>query len=209
LEYGDDSSGFEYDYTIYKEAFMDEGVYSIILYSRDTLGNEACTQFAFIIDNTPPCVVADGIGEEGLLPEEGSKVNVYVNDNFKLDEAYFNVVNGRGEVIECYDYIRFAENEWDVMTITVPSGEAPLSLMYNVKDAAGNGIRTIYEDKVPMSDSTTRYDYIIDDSQKLSPWFGAALCLVVALFLVCFFIFIKFNFHLKSLYKCIIVDIVK
>jgi hypothetical protein len=85
--------------------------------------------------------------------------------------------------------------------------------MYNVKDAAGNGIRTIYEDKVPMSDSTTRYDYIIDDSQKLSPWFGAALCIVVALFLVCFFVFtkvcIKVNFHLKSLYKCIIVDIVK
>ena len=37
---GSEEIGYEYDYTLYRESFRQEGIYNIMFYSRDAAGNE-------------------------------------------------------------------------------------------------------------------------------------------------------------------------
>jgi hypothetical protein len=160
---GNDDIGYEYDYTIYKEAFMDEGIYNVMFYSKDAAGNEVnntldekAAELTFIIDNTAPSVSINGIDEEWFILEETKDVNVYINDNFKLTNGYFELVDEDQKVISTFDYMELAGQEGDVVTITIPATEKYCSLGYYASDAAGNEIMSLSESKTAKAASISQ-----------------------------------------------------
>jgi hypothetical protein len=158
LEKGNDDIGYVYDYTIYKESFGAEGIYNATFYSKDKAGNEVNNTLdgknaglTFIVDNTSPDVVIDGVDSDSFKLYEDTEVNIYIRDNFKLTEAYLEMVDEDGAVIERYDYIALSQNEGDVVTITLPSSEKSMSLQYYASDAAGNEVMLLRENKAPKA----------------------------------------------------------
>jgi hypothetical protein len=157
-EKGNDDIGYIYDYTIYKESFEGEGIYNATFYSKDKAGNEVNNTLdaknagiTFIIDNTAPDIVIDGVGSNKFKLDEEKEVNIYIRDNFKLTEAYIELVDEDGVVIERYDYIALSKNEGDVVTITLPSSEKAMSLQYYASDAAGNEVMLLFENEAPKA----------------------------------------------------------
>ena len=152
-EKGNDETGYEYEYTIYKESFRQEGIYHIMFYSKDKAGNEVnntltekAAELAFVIDNTAPTVVVEGVEAGVLYSEETKDINVYVSDNFKLQEAYFELVEEGGKVLETYDYMELAKEDREIVTITLPGSGKKLSIQYYAADAAGNETSTLHEE---------------------------------------------------------------
>lgn len=146
---GDPAMGYRYEYTIYKENFEQEGIYNIMFYSKDRAGNEVNntlnekdSEITFVVDNTAPNVVIDGIESGEFYAEDSKNVNVYVTDNFKLDRALFYLVDEDGNTVETYNYMELAEEGGDIVTLTLPNSDKKQSLIYQVSDAAENGIST-------------------------------------------------------------------
>jgi hypothetical protein len=169
---GNDDIGYIYDYTIYRESFAGEGVYNAMFYSKDAAGNEVNNtlnekdaKLTFIIDNTAPDVAIDGLDSEMFRFDEEKKVNVYIKDNFKLSQGYFELVNEDGVTIRKYDYMELAENEGDIVAITLPSSEKYMSLQYYACDGAGNEIMSVREEKAPKSAGITT-DFIANSDTK-------------------------------------------
>lgn len=144
---GDEEKGYRNSYAFYKENFTKEGLYRITCYSKDRAGNEVNNtleekqaEISFVIDNTEPKVVIDGVEEGGVYNEEVKTVHVMVQDNFMLKEARFTLVTQDGEELQSWDYIELVEEAGDVMTIHIPCREIKQFLYYQISDAAGNEI---------------------------------------------------------------------
>lgn len=142
---GDERKGYTNRYLFPRENFEKEGIYRITCYSKDGAGNqsnntleEKNAEISFVVDNTAPKVVVNGIEEGGIYNEEARKVNIMVQDNFLLKQAVFSLVTESGEILESWDYMEFVQNAGDTMTITIPSREEKQFLVYQVSDAAGN-----------------------------------------------------------------------
>lgn len=147
---GNDELGYQYRYTIYKENFEQEGVYNIMFYSKDRAGNEVNNtlsekgaEITFVVDNTAPTVVMEGVEAGQFYAEDSKEVNVYTSDNFKLKKAEFYLVDETGAAVQTYDYMELAENEGDVVTLILPNSDKKLSLTYSTIDAAGNNLVTL------------------------------------------------------------------
>lgn len=146
--FGSADTGYTYLYQVKRENFAEEGIYRISLYSRDRAGNEVNNttrihgeEIVFVIDNTAPRVVIDGAESGKVYDVESQQVRVVVTDNFKLAEAELTLVNQEDEVLGRWDYMVLSgENE--VLDITIPQCDEHLSLLYRVKDAAGNELQT-------------------------------------------------------------------
>ena len=151
---GDAESGYRYYYTLYKENFEDEAVYNIMFYSKDRAGNEVNNtltekgaEITFVVDNSAPKVVIDGIETDTFYAEDSKEVNVAVSDNFKLKDASFYLVDEDGKTVETYNYMELAEEAGEVVTINLPNGEKKMSLTYSAEDAAGNAVSTHSSDE--------------------------------------------------------------
>ena len=157
---GNDETGYEYIYTLYRENFENEGIYNLMFYSKDRAGNEVNNtltekgaEITFVVDNTAPTVVIDGIEGGEFYAEEYRDVNVYVSDYTQLVEALFYLVDEDGVTVETYNYLELAENAGEVVTIRIPSNDKSLHLDYIARDIAGNEITSIMIDDgvVPTS----------------------------------------------------------
>lgn len=155
---GSADSGYTYVYNISKENFSTEGIYRLTLYSRDRAGNEVNNatsvhgkEITFIVDNTAPKVIIDGVESGMLYDVEAQEVHVVVMDNFQLSEAGFTLVNKAGEVLGYWDYMELAK-ENEPLSITIPQHNETVSLLYRVKDAAGNELQTFQGDRAARSD---------------------------------------------------------
>lgn len=156
---GDAESGYRYYYTLYKENFEDEAVYNIMFYSKDRAGNEVNNtltekgaEITFVVDNTAPTVVIDGIETDTFYAEDSKDVNIAVSDNFKLKEASFSLVDEDGKTVETYDYMELAEESGEVVTIALPNNDKKMSLTYRTVDEAGNAVyKQNTDEAVPSS----------------------------------------------------------
>lgn len=155
---GSDDIGYTYVYGIGRDNFAEEGSYRLSFYSRDRAGNEinnTCgindSGISFIIDNTAPKVIIDGV-EPGMVYDVGTReVSVVVTDNFMLSEAEFTLVNGDDDVLGSWDYMELA-GEGGIMRISIPQYAEDLSLLYRVKDSAGNEMQTFRGEKAALND---------------------------------------------------------
>ena len=186
---GNDEIGYEYNYTIYRESFQQEGIYNIMFYSKDKAGNEVNNtltekeaELTFVVDNTAPTVVVEGIEEGALYTEETKDINVYVADNFKLQEAYFNLVDEDGNIVQTYDYMELAKEEGDIVTLTLPSSDKKQSIQYYAIDVAGNDITTLSEEDVAASFtiSTNAWIRYTNNKKAIAVTVAAGACIVAA-----------------------------
>lgn len=141
----DENKGYTNRYVFGRENFEKEGIYRITCYSRDAAGNEMNNtleekhaEISFVIDNTVPKVVVNGMKEGGIYNEEELRVNIMVQDNFLLSKAVFRLMTESGEILQSWDYMESVQNIGDVMTITIPGREEKQFLCYEVSDAAQN-----------------------------------------------------------------------
>ena len=186
---GNDDIGYEYEYTIYRESFQQEGIYNIMFYSRDKAGNEVNNtltdkkaEITFVVDNSAPMVVVEGVEPGELYTEETKDVNVYVSDNFKLQEAYFELVDEDGNALQTYNYMELAEEEGDIVTITLPSSNKKMSIQYYALDVAGNDITTMPDEAVATSFMITTNAWIryINNKKAVAGTVCVAVLIVVA-----------------------------
>ncbi len=142
---GSERIGYTYVYNIAKENFAQEGTYRLGIYSRDRAGNKVNNtldangeDIRFVIDNTAPKVIFDGVESGMLYDATEHTVNVMVTDNFALDEAQLILVNDKGETLMCWEYLDLVEQAGDIAVITIPECKQELSLLFRARDAAGN-----------------------------------------------------------------------
>lgn len=186
---GSEEIGYEYDYTLYRESFRQEGIYNIMFYSRDAAGNEVNNtltekkaELTFIIDNTAPTVVVEGVEDGELYIEEARDVNVYVSDNFKLTEAYFTLVDEDGNTIDTYNYMELAKEAGDIVTLTLPSSDRKQSLRYYAADAAGNNIVTLEDENTAtgFTISTNTWLRYTNNKKAVAATIAAAATVIMA-----------------------------
>ena len=141
---GNEQLGYVYTYTLFGENFAKEGTYQVALYSKDAAGNEVSSTLKdkdaglhFIIDNTPPQIVMDGIEAGGIYDASQKKVNVMFSDNGMLTEARLSLHNDKGEEISSWDYMELAAAENHLMLEIAEYGGGQ-RFLYRAVDAAGN-----------------------------------------------------------------------
>ncbi len=147
-ESGSEQLGYTYKYKIGKENFQKEGIYRIGFYSKDKAGNEVNNSLElngediqFVIDDTPPRVVIEGLETGKVYGGASQAFHVMVTDNFHLKEAEFILVNKEGKQLEKWDYCALVKEQGEVATFTIPEQESELSLLFYASDAAGNELR--------------------------------------------------------------------
>lgn len=197
---GSDTLGYTYTYTISRENFAVEGIYRLGIYSRDRAGNEGNNtldgngnDIQFVIDNTVPKVVIEGIESGMLYDVETQTVNVMVTDNFKLSEAEFILVNDEGEELKRWNYFELVENEGDVAVLAIPAYNQELSLLFRAKDAAGNEILTFQGSKAALSDflvTTNKWVQLVKKPTKTPLGIGAICIIAAAVIIALYFAYV-------------------
>lgn len=141
---GNEQLGYVYNYTLFGENFDKEGTYQVALYSKDAAGNEVSSTLKdkdaglhFIIDNTPPQIVMDGIEAGGIYDASQKKVNIMFSDNGMITEARLSLHNDKGEEISSWDYMELATAEEPLMLEIAEYGGGQ-RFLYRAVDAAGN-----------------------------------------------------------------------
>ena len=181
---GNEEIGYQYEYTLYRENFEQEGVYNIMFYSKDKAGNEVNNtltekgaEITFVVDSTAPTVVIDGVETGEFYAENSKLINVSVNDNFKLESAIFQLVDEDGNTIQTYDYLELAEEDGDVVELTLPNSSKELSLIYSTSDMAGNSSRVTTSSKEAPTDfmiSTNAWLKFINNQAAVAGVVGGA-----------------------------------
>lgn len=163
-ETGNEQLGYTNVYRIYRENFETEGLYNLTLYSKDRAGNEVNNTLSdkqaraqFIIDNTMPKVVIEGIENNEIYRVESKQVNIFVHDNFKLKNAVFHLRNEKGDVLESWDYMALAK-EGEVAAIELPGSDEKLFLTYEAADMAGNELIVL-----PQTEETPKGFFVTTD----------------------------------------------
>ncbi|MDE7268549.1 MAG: hypothetical protein K2N89_13900 [Lachnospiraceae bacterium] len=165
---GNEDTGYIYTYTVYREAFALEGTYRLGIYSRDKAGNEVNNllrlngeEIQFVIDNTLPRVMIEGIEDNAVYDTASKEVRIAADDNFKLANAEITLVNSDNKVLERWDYFDLIEKEGDTAVITIGEHKEEVSLLYCATDAAGNEIRTLQGEKKAKADFLVTTDKFV------------------------------------------------
>lgn len=186
---GDERKGYINSYLFFRENFRKEGTYRIICYSKDQAGNEnnntleeKKAEISFVMDNTTPKVVVNGMKEGGIYNKEELKVNIMVQDNFMLSKADFSLVTEEGEILQSWNYMECVQNIGDTMTITIPSREEKQFLAYYVCDTAGNELVLLPDtQKAPKGFLVTTNAWLrfISSPAKVTVSVIACICVIV------------------------------
>ena len=165
-------SGYTYTYRIRRENFAGEGSYRLSMYSKDRAGNEVNNSIAihgkeveFIIDNTAPKVVIDGVETGKVYDVEAQKIGIAVTDNFKLEEAEFTLVNKDNKILDSWNYMELSK-EGSTLYITIPEYKEEVSLLYRVRDSAGNEVQTFRGESAALADFLVTTDKLVQFINK-------------------------------------------
>ena len=107
-ESGSEVSWKSYQYTISKENFEKEGMYSITIDSVDRATNQVNNKIKeanidFVIDKTAPTVVITGIEDGGQYRSDTRDITVSVADNVAMEKVDVYTNDGNKETTEPYD----------------------------------------------------------------------------------------------------------
>ena len=140
-------------YTISKDNFKKDGVYSVTVYTEDRATNvqdnkSRDAEVNFAIDSTKPSIVTSGI-ENGLKKEntESYDFNLDVTDNMMLKSL---AVYDNNETIATYDQDQLLNNT-DTKVITLKGsddGNAQRTITIEAEDLAGNKETLVYSNVI-------------------------------------------------------------
>lgn len=138
------------------------------IYSKDRAGNEVNNllrlngeEIQFVIDNTLPRVMIEGIEDNAIYDAVSHEVRIAADDNFKLVSAEIILVNSNNEVLERWNYFDLVEKEGDTAVITIGEHKEEISLLYCATDAAGNEVRTLLGEKKATADFLVTTDKFV------------------------------------------------
>lgn len=141
-ESGSEVSWKSYQYTISKENFEKEGMYSITIDSVDRATNQVNNKIKeadidFVIDKTAPTVVITGIEDGGQYRSDTRDITVSVADNVAMEKVDIFTNNGNKETSELYDedMIRSQNGE---LSYTITSSSDWQEIKAVAVDKAGN-----------------------------------------------------------------------
>lgn len=150
---GSDTSWKTYTYTISKDNFKKDGVYSVTVYTEDRATNvqdnkSRDAEVNFAIDSTKPSIVTSGI-ENGLKKDntESYDFNLDVTDNMMLKSL---AVYDNNETIATYDQDQLLNNT-DTKVITLKGsddGSAQRTITIEAEDLAGNKETLVYSNVI-------------------------------------------------------------
>lgn len=148
-EYGNDKTGYIYEYLISKDNFKKEGTYKLAIYSKDEAGNEVNSligdkdsEIDFIVDNTAPNV---------LITKEENSVRILATDNFEIKDATFELLDENENVVKSY--------KGDKVEFDLPALDGKYSIRYDVSDMSGNckkEVKKLYSELPEVVNSDNR-----------------------------------------------------
>ena len=132
---GGEGEWSQYTYTIYKELFAGDGLYSVILYSVDRAGNVnenidevKAAEINFGVDKTRPVVVSVDLDSNKQYPVEEKSATFSIKDNLELASVRV-YLNGEEVALQI---------DGDNYTFVIAESNAPQSIKVIAVDAAGN-----------------------------------------------------------------------
>lgn len=169
---GNDVSWKTYTYTISKDNFEKDGVYSVTVYTKDRATNtqdnkSRDAEVNFAVDKTKPSIVTAGISEGDRINAESHNFNIDVTDNMGLSKL---VVYSDDEVVKEFS----AEELGDVTatkTVTLQNKAKIVTITIEAEDVAGNVETLVYSDVVVSTDPEVLEEVKVteDPETPLSP----------------------------------------
>lgn len=178
---GDDLRGYQYTYVIPKENFQGEGYYRIFFYSRDSAGNEVNSnliqknaQISFVMDNTCPSVLLEGIETQATYQAEEKNARILVQDNYGLSSAKIHLLDKNHQILQTWDYLADSRSMGEALDVSIRSADTTLSLAYEVTDYAGNRFSNMQEPENQV------HDFLITTNVWLAFWHRSKSYLLLA-----------------------------
>ena len=142
---GSDTTWKTYTYTISKDNFEKDGIYSVTVYSKDRATNvqdnkSRDAEINFAVDRTAPSIVTAGLEEAGVYKETSHVVNIDVTDNMGVTSL---TVYKDDQEIESYD-AEALQSAGGVESITLDESEKRQTIKLVAEDVAGNVETVVY-----------------------------------------------------------------
>ena len=148
-------SGWSYTYLIDELNFMSDGLYSIDIYTETVDGGAESSRSAgieidFVLDETMPAVLTDGIESDSVYAADKHIITVWVSDNTDVVRAVFynddtEVAFFSAEAIEALN---------GQLDVTLREDDVPHTIRIEVEDAAGNITTTVFNNVLISSDGS-------------------------------------------------------
>lgn len=123
--------GFDYTYTIEKEAFENDGKYQVQIYSKAVEGTDysnVSQEYEFVLDSKDPEIIVSGVKEGGRYNEYQRKVSIDVRDTYGVKDIEV-LLNGQKINLEKKD---------GIYSFDVKEGKGTQELKVVALDMAGN-----------------------------------------------------------------------
>lgn len=153
---GGNGSWYQYDYTIDKSLFSEDGRYIVTLYSQDEAENinenaaeDKAAEISFGVDGTDPVVIPVDIESGEQYPEVQKQATVAVSDNLVLQNVEI-LLNG-----EVCEYVA----EGDNYIFEIPSSNTPQEIIIQASDAAGNHTEYVISQVLVTTNLFSRWYY--------------------------------------------------
>ncbi|MBD5544104.1 MAG: carboxypeptidase-like regulatory domain-containing protein [Lachnospiraceae bacterium] len=141
---GGNLSWKEYDYTINKENFQEEGRYIITIYSEDRATNQSDNQvkgkrIEFVVDKTSPTILVSGIENNGQYTEDKRSMTLNVEDNIGLYSV--KILSGE-RTIKTFNKEQIQELNGN-LSVELNSSHSWQKIKVIAKDVTGNQTESI------------------------------------------------------------------
>lgn len=173
---GDEDSWKQYQYTIYKDNFTEEGKYILSLYSEDAAQNQSDNrvkgkEIEFIMDKTAPSVVVSGIEDRGQYEEDSREISLNVEDNIGTREL--------AVLCDNQEIASFGQEEIETrngsLKVTLQGNDKWQQMAIKAVDMAGNTMQT---DSITFLITTNRWIQWVNNKPLLYGSIGAAALLI-------------------------------
>ena len=143
-ESGSEVTWKSYTYTIDRDNFAEEGVYTVTISSEDRATNKMNNKMTskdidFVIDKTAPSVVITGVEDKAQYNADSRTVTIDAQDNILLDKVYA-YINGDASVKE-FDREKLMDSD-GLINIPIGSSNDWQTIRVVSVDAAGNRMET-------------------------------------------------------------------
>ena len=157
---GNDTTWKTYTYTISKDNFKKDGIYSVTVYTKDRATNvqdnkSRDAEINFAVDRTAPSIVAAGLKSGETYKESSHTVNIDVTDNMGVTSL---AIYKDGQEIETYDADAL-ETAGGVESITLTESEKKQTITIVAEDVAGN-VETVVYDNILVSTKEPTKDIV-------------------------------------------------
>ncbi|MCR5155762.1 MAG: hypothetical protein K6C96_03655 [Butyrivibrio sp.] len=162
---GSDTSWKTYTYTVSRDNFGKDGIYSVTIYTKDRATNvqdnkSRDAEVNFAVDKTAPSIVTAGLKEGEVYKETSHTVNIDVTDNMGVTNL---TVFKDGKEVDTYDEEQLAADN-GVESITLSESDNKQALKFVAEDVAGN-VTTVEFNDILVSTKETEILPVASDSE--------------------------------------------